>query len=90
MTGLHDLTGLKDKFDAYKGHYDWIKGSQWFEILISCMYGELLWDFRISRVRNTSLMHIRGNMTRLQNLTSLMHIRGIRGNSGSHGFEPQV
>ena len=28
MTGLHDLTGLKDKFDAYKGHYDWIKGSQ--------------------------------------------------------------
>ena len=62
MTGLQDLTGLKDKFDAYnKEHYDWIKGSQWFEILVSCMYGELLWDFRISRVRNTSLMHIRGN-----------------------------
>ena len=74
------MTGLKD-----------LKGSQWLEILVSRMYGEFLRDFRISRVRNTSLMHIRGNMTRFQVLTSLMHIRGIRGNSGSiNGFEPPV
>ena len=49
MTGLQDLTGLKDKFDAHKGYYDWIKGSQWLEILVSRMYGEFLRDFRISR-----------------------------------------
>ena len=43
---------------------------------------EVLWcNFRISRVRTTSLIAIRGIMTGLQDLTDLktglMHIRGI-------------